>query len=184
MIAALLPGALIGVALGMMSFAKINPDMLRVAIGVMAIGFVVRYAWQRRKPEAFKANAKWGTVLVASAVSGFAGFVAHAGGPPIKGTLLKMGLDKSAFVGTNAVFFFTLNLAKGLGYAALGLFSPGTLVASLSLAPFLFLGVGLGFALHNRIPQKTFGVLAHALLAIAGVNLLFIGLASLEMRPG
>ena len=184
MIVALLPGAAIGIALGMVGFAEIDPDLLRVAVGAMAIGFVARYAWPGAKLPSTEAKAKWSTVLIASAVSGFAGFVAHAGGPPIKGTLLSMNLDKTAFVGTNAVFFFTLNLAKGLGYAALGLFSMGGLLASVSLAPFLFLGVGIGFALHNRIPQRAFMRLAYGLLMIAGINLLFMGLTSLEVGSG
>ena len=184
MIVALLPGAAIGIALGMVGFAEIDPDLLRVAVGAMAIGFVARYVWPRAKLPSTEAEAKWGTVLIASAVSGFAGFVAHAGGPPIKGTLLSMNLDKTAFVGTNAVFFFALNLAKGLGYAALGLFSMDGLLASVSLAPFLFLGVGIGFALHNRIPQRAFMRLAYGLLMIAGINLLFMGLTSLEVGSG
>lgn len=116
--------------------------------------------------------------IIASALSGFAGFVAHAGGPPIKGTLLRLQLDKTAFVGTNAFFFFSLNVAKGFGYAALGFFSSSSFLSSVSLAPFLLVGVWLGFKLHNRISQETFVRLAYGLLALAGVNLLFISLAS------
>ena len=178
MIVALLPGAMMGIALGMVGFAEIDPDMLRVAIGLMALGFAARFVWQGVRSEAVQAKASWSTVLAASAVSGFAGFVAHAGGPPIKGTLLSMNLDKTAFVGTNAFLFFILNLAKAIGYAALGLFSTSSLLASASLAPFLLIGAGVGFALHNRIPQKIFMRLAYGLLVIAGVNLLFMGLTA------
>ena len=183
-IVALLPGAAIGIALGMVGFARIDPDLLRVAIGLLAIGFAVRFMRGGPPPDPAGNRYRQGRILVASAVSGFAGFVAHAGGPPIKGTLLAMGLDKTAFVGTNAVFFLLLNTAKGFGYAALGLFSTGGLLASASLAPFLFLGVGIGFVLHRRISQGLFLRLAYLLLLIAGANLLFIGIASLLGRTG
>lgn len=182
MIVALLPGAAAGVALGMVGFAAVNPDLLRVAIGIMALGFVLRFVLMRRatKPQS-TAKSSAIQVFAASFLSGFAGFVAHAGGPPIKGTLLRMDLGKSAFVGTNAFFFFVLNLAKGGGYAALGLFTMESLIASASLLPFLLIGVWVGFALHNRIPQNAFVVLAHVLLAVAGLNLLLIGGASLRL---
>ncbi|WP_136658355.1 sulfite exporter TauE/SafE family protein [Nitratireductor sp. XY-223] len=176
MIVALLPGAALGIGLGMMGFSRIDPDVLRIAIGTMALGFVLRFALAR-SPNT-KPRASWPAILVASAVSGFAGFVAHAGGPPIKGTLLRAGLDKSAFVGTNAFFFFLLNLAKAAGYSALGLFTVESVVASALMLPCLFAGVGLGFALHRRVPQATFTALAHGLLAVAGINLLLIGGAS------
>ena len=95
-----------------------------------------------------------------------------------------MNLDKTAFVGTNAFFFFLLNMAKGVGYAALGLFSMSSLLASAALAPFVLLGVGIGFALHSRIPQQVFMRLAYGLLLIAGINLLVMGLPSLAAGSG
>lgn len=179
MIFALLPGALTGILLGMISFSEINPDVLRISIGVMALGFVANYFWRDTAAQSSEAKAGWIAVFIASAVSGFAGFIAHAGGPPIKGTLLRLQLDKTAFVGTNAFFFFALNMAKGVGYATLGLFSVSSLASSASLAPFLFVGVWLGFKLHNRMPQATFVRLTYGLLGAAGINLLFVGFASL-----
>ena len=152
----LLPGAALGITLGMIGFSRIDPNLLRIAIGVMALWFAARFFRPRRKTVAPAPKANQSVIFLVSALSGFAGFVAHAGGPPIKGTLLRMGLDKSAFVGTNAVFFFTLNLAKGVGYAALGLFSVDGLLASATLAPFVLIGVAIGFALHKRLSQAAF----------------------------
>ncbi|PJI92306.1 hypothetical protein BC777_1151 [Yoonia maricola] len=180
MIGFLLPGASIGIALGMFSFSRVNPDYLRIAIGIMAIGFVARFVWSKGAAAQIHVRQNRGGVLIASVLSGFAGFVAHAGGPPIKGTLLGMNLDKTAFVGTNAFFFFLLNLAKGGGYAALGLFSTHGLLASASLVPFLVIGVWLGFSLHKRVPQQAFMRLAYGLLAVAGCNLLVLGVVSVS----
>ena len=175
----LLPGAALGITLGMIGFSRIDPNLLRIAIGVMALWFAARFFRPRRKTVAPAPQANQSVIFLVSALSGFAGFVAHAGGPPIKGTLLRMGLDKSAFVGTNAVFFFTLNLAKGVGYAALGLFSVDGLLASATLAPFVLIGVAVGFALHKRLSQAAFLRIAYVLLAVAGLNLIVIGATAL-----
>lgn len=177
-IAALMPGALFGILLGMFSFAQINSDILRIAIGIMALSFATSHVLRAVNRPPPRQRVGRFAVFAASALSGFAGFVAHAGGPPIKGTLLRLNLDKSSFVGTNAVFFFLLNVTKGVGYGALGLFSTSGLLMSALLTPFLLLGVWLGFALHERIPQRTFTNLAYALLALAGMNLVILGVYS------
>lgn len=179
MIVVLLPGAGVGIGIGMAGFSKVDPDLLRMGVGLMALGFVARFMWAPATGGGTTSKQTWWVVFMASAISGFAGFVAHAGGPPIKGTLLRMNLNKTAFVGTNAFFFFILNLAKGAGYAVLGLFSMDGLLASAALTPFLLIGVALGFALHDRIPQKLFVRLAYGLLTIAGLNLLVIGASSM-----
>ncbi|MEO1679246.1 MAG: sulfite exporter TauE/SafE family protein [Pseudomonadota bacterium] len=175
---ALLPGAAFGIGIGIAGFAHLNEDALRLGIGLLALLFVARFAWAP-PVDAGSERASAPTVFAMSALSGFAGFLAHAGGPPIKGTFLRLGLEKSAFVGTNAVFFCILNLAKAAGYMALGLFSAEGLLASASLIPFLLLGVGSGFALHSRIPQAQFTRLAYALLALAGTSLVMTGLVGL-----
>ena len=174
---ALLPGAFVGIGLGALSFAHIDADTLRIAVGLMALAFVAHRLLGGRRPPT-DPRTKPGMVFLASTVSGFAGFLAHAGGPPIKGTLLSLQLDKTAFVGTNSVFFFVLNLAKAVGYGGLGLISASSLWSSLSLVPFLVLGVFLGFRLHNRISQNTFVALAYGLLGLAGLNLLYMGFSA------
>lgn len=179
LIRALLPGAMVGIALGMASFSSLDPDVLRLGIGLMSLGFVGLHLRRGKIDGIANSRPNGIKVFLASALSGFAGFVAHAGGPPIKGTLLAMRLDKTAFVATNSIFFCTLNVAKGIGYTSLGLFSASGLFNSLLLVPFLFLGVGLGFVLHTRVPQTVFVQLAYGLLALAGVNLLVIGIGGL-----
>lgn len=176
-IAVLMPGAAAGIALGMATFSSIDADWLRLGIGCLALLFVLQnYFGFRFSNTGTKHRIR---VFLVSTLSGFAGFIAHAGGPPIKGTFLNMGLSKSAFVGTNAVFFLTLNLTKTAGYSALGLFNVDTLISSALLIPFLVVGVLSGFALHNRVSQALFSRLAFALLTFAALNLIWVGSAAL-----
>ncbi|MEM8870156.1 MAG: sulfite exporter TauE/SafE family protein [Pseudomonadota bacterium] len=176
-ILALLPGAGIGILLGAIGFAHLDPNVVKIGIGLMALGFVARIALAGSNTNQTKNSVSRPGIFLASLVSGFAGFVAHAGGPPIKAALLTWKLEKTAFVATNSVFFFILNGAKVAGYAMLGLFSISGLAASASLLPFVGLGVAVGFALHNRISQTHFTHLAYGLLALAGVNLVIGGVS-------
>ncbi|WP_298818612.1 sulfite exporter TauE/SafE family protein [uncultured Roseibium sp.] len=180
-IVVLLPGAGIGIGIGMAGFSSLDPNFLKVGIGLLALWFVVHQVFGTMTVAGTQGRQGRLKIFVASLVSGFAGFVAHAGGPPIKGTFLRLGLDKSAFVGTNAVFFFILNLAKAGGYASLGLFSVSSLLSSAALVPFTLMGIWVGFALHDRVPQGLFVRMAFGLLALAGLNLLAFGGAGLLM---
>ncbi|QFT31466.1 Sulfite exporter TauE/SafE [Labrenzia sp. THAF82] len=178
-IMALLPGAGIGIGLGMIGFSSLDPNLLKIGIGLLALWFVVRQVFGDKTVAGKHGRLGAVKIFIASLVSGFAGFVAHAGGPPIKGTFLSLGLGKSAFVGTNAMFFFILNLAKAGGYASLGLFSVSGLLSSAALVPFTLMGIWAGFALHDRVPQRLFVRVAFGLLALAGLNLLVFGGAGL-----
>lgn len=171
-VASLLPGALCGIALGAVSFQWMNPALLKLAIGVMAILFVVQFVLTRARQSAPRAVSP-GIAFGLGALSGFASFVAHAGGPPVKGYLLSRQMEKSEFVGTNSFFFFAVNLVKMVSYAGLAQFSLETLKISALLVPFLVLGVLLGFQLHRSIGQSAFTRIAYVILAVAGTKLIW-----------
>lgn len=170
----LLPGALCGIALGALTFQWMDPALLKLAIGVMAILFVTQFAFTQLAGQKTAPSNPVVTFLLGG-LSGLASFVAHAGGPPVKGYLLSRGMEKSLFLGTNSVFFFTLNLIKTFSYMALAQFSEETLTASLLLTPFLVLGVLLGFRLHHLLSQVVFTRTAYLFLAVAGLKLLWDG---------
>ena len=170
----LLPGALCGIALGALTFQWMEPAVLKLAIGVMALVFVAQFVHAQLLKRCAGDSSSI-VVFFLGALSGFASFVAHAGGPPVKGYLLSRGMEKSQFVGTNSVFFFALNLIKAVSYLALAQYSQATLSASLLLTPFLFFGVLLGFRLHRVVSQVLFTRIAYVFLALAGTKLLWDG---------
>ncbi|MEM7525199.1 MAG: sulfite exporter TauE/SafE family protein [Pseudomonadota bacterium] len=176
-VAALLPGAAIGVAIGAATFAFMPAALVTLVVGVLALIFVANFFF-RGAPAADGAKpARRGLALILGAVSGFAGYIAHAGGPAVKGYLLSRGFDKTTFVGTNSMFFAVMNLMKTGSYAATGLFTMESLSLSALLAPLLFVGVGIGLALHRVIDQRVFMKLVYGLLALAGVRLVWDGVA-------
>ena len=168
---ALLPAAGVGLAIGALLFEAMSAEVIRAVIGLLALIFVLQYVFQARGGMRAWAAPTWVTWGLA-AVSGFASYVAHAGGPPVKGYLLRQGLEKSVFVGTNTVYFFVLNGIKTLAYGSTGTLSLQTLLVSLWLVPALVMGVWLGGRLHHLVAQTLFVKIVYGFLALTAIRLL------------
>lgn len=174
-----MPGAMIGLAIGAVFFQWIDAITLKIFVGVLALSFALQFFGERllQKP-APEGEQYVHPVLVTAlaALSGLSSFIAHAGSPPIKSVFLKQNLEKSRFVGTNSIYFFLINAIKAVSYGALGQYSLQTLTFSLSLVPFLILGILFGFWLNKTMSQKLFTNLAYVFLTISGVKLIWDGL--------
>ena len=173
----LIPGAIIGITIGTLTFSVVNENLVKIAVGAIAlwfaaIGLLNINAKRQAKPMGV------GLGLFFGALAGFTSFVAHAGGPPIKGFLLSQNLPKSPFVATNSVFFFAMNQMKLIPYFFLGQFSVENLTLSLILLPFVPVGLLLGYHLHRVISQEYFSRLVGSLLVLAGLKLLYDGISN------
>ncbi|MEM6492027.1 MAG: sulfite exporter TauE/SafE family protein [Pseudomonadota bacterium] len=170
-VATLVPGAVAGIAIGAATFTIMPASLIAFLVGLLALAFVAQFFLraQSAEPPAHRRGVAFGL----GALSGFAGYIAHAGGPPVKGYLLSRRFDKTVFVGTNAVYISAVNGMKAVGYAATGIFSTDSLMASLIVSPLLFVGVGLGLLLHKIVDQQLFMRIVYALLAVAGVKLIW-----------
>jgi hypothetical protein len=174
----LLPGSVVGILLGTATFRFLDESLIRLLLGALALGFVLRY-WLARTPQqqptapSRRAGSFW------AAVSGFTSFVAHAGGPPLSVYLLPQNMDKTLFVGTTVVYFTFVNYLKLVPYSLLGQFSGENLLTSLVLSPLAPLGMWLGIWLHRRIDEKIFYQAIYLMLAAVGLKLLYDGLGAL-----
>lgn len=173
----LVAGGLPGVVAGALLYQVASPDLFRLLIGGVAVGFVI---WQLllatgairlardRMPD--WAGVAWGTAV------GFTTFVSHAGGPPAAVFLLSRGLTKTQFQASTVLLFWVLNIAKFFPYAALGMFTTQTLLANVVLAPFALIGTWIGVRAHNLIPDRLFFGLTYLLLLVTGTKLIWDGL--------
>jgi len=174
----LLPGSVVGILLGTATFRFLDESLIRLLLGALALGFVLRY-WLARTPQreptapSRRAGSFW------AALSGFTSFVAHAGGPPLSVYLLPQNMDKTLFVGTTVVYFTFVNYLKLVPYSLLGQFSGENLLTSLVLSPLAPLGMWLGIWLHRRIDEKLFYQAIYLMLAAVGLKLLYDGVAAL-----
>ena len=176
----LLPGALVGIIVGGLTFRLMNADMIRIIVGLMSLYFVLNYWFMdRNKPERTgqDQNALKGGIL--GVLSGFSSFIAHAGGPPLSQYLFPLRLDKTVMVATSVMFFITVNYVKLIPYAWLGQLSLDNLTLSLYLLPFAPIGVWLGIWMHNRVSNKIFYIICYSLLFLVGLKLLTEGVLAL-----
>lgn len=173
----LIAGGLPGVILGALLYRVASPDLFRLLIGGVSVGFVL---WQlalsrgviRLKQR--KMSDRGGAV--AGLAAGFTSFVSHAGGPPAAVYLLSRGLTKTQYQATTVLLFWVINIAKFIPYAFLGMFTVETAKANLMLAPFALLGAWLGVRAHRMVPERLFFGLTYVLLLITGTKLIWDGL--------
>lgn len=171
-IRSLLPAALVGLVLGSLSFNYMDANTVKFLVGLLAAFFVLQFL-ASHSVELTQRHTPQMVVLLLGVLSGFSSFIAHAGGPPVKGYLLRQRLEKSWFVGTNTVFFFTLNFLKTIAYGAFGTLSVTSLQISFALSPVLLFGVFLGFRLHKVVDQAVFVKVVYGFLALTAVKLLY-----------
>lgn len=171
---AMLPGAVIGISIGALTFSHLDDNAIRLMLGGLSLVFALTYFVQQAP---VSSETHWGRLFgaVCGALAGFTSFVAHAGGGPVKMFLLPQRLDKRVFVGTNVYFFFIVNQVKIWPYLWLGQFSTDNLNTSLVLMPAVPLGVWIAWKLIKYIDAETFYKVCYILLFVAGIKLIYDG---------
>lgn len=167
----ILPWALAGTAGGFFLLRAIDDVTFKPILGAIIILITIVGILRKR----FNATIKPGNKVLAAVVGVLAGLfsmLANAAAPLIAMYLLSLDLDKEDFVGTNAWFFFIVNIAKLPFSLGLGIITPGYLALDAAMIPLVLAGGALGVALVKRIPQRTFSAITQALALIAGARLL------------
>ncbi|MBP5858845.1 sulfite exporter TauE/SafE family protein [Marivibrio halodurans] len=183
----LLPGALVGTAIGALTFHWFDADAVRLTIGLVAVIFTLHH-WsgtgtRRRPPGPDEGDTMPGPSHVRGGIwgtfAGFTSFVAHAGGPPVQFYMLPQRVDKTLYVGTTVWLFFIVNAVKLVPYSTLGLFSVQNLGTSLALLPLAPIGIWIGVRLHGLVGQALFYRIAYGLLFLTGLKLCWDGIDGL-----
>ena len=160
--------------------AKVSEDVVRLAIGLVALGFVVIMAVRDRLRAAKPTRADVAPGLFWGAIAGFASFVSHAGGPPFLVYTLPQRLSAPVFAGTSVLFFALVNLMKVPPYLWLGQFSRANLWASLTLLPLAILSTLAGVWIVRRVPAERFYNVVLAITFILGAKLIFDAVRALH----
>jgi uncharacterized membrane protein YfcA len=175
----ILPGAAIGIGFGWLTAAIVTEAMVKLIVGVVALGFVLRWVWQklggREKVHAHNAVAGtfWG------ALSGFTSFVAHAGGTAYQVYALPLKQDPRTYTATSVVFFAVVNALKVLPYYVLGELDTGTLLAALALTPVAIVATVSGAAVVKHMRAEIFYPVTYALIFVLSLKLIYDGIAGL-----
>jgi len=173
----LLPGAMLGIALGWYSADVMTDDYMRVLIGMISLWFGVQNLFGLQNRSGKVHNRFWGTFF--GTLAGFTSFSIHAGGPPLTLYLMPKNLQPLVFAGTAGIFFAVVNLVKLVPYYQLDQLGVGNLALSLVLLPLAPLGVKLGhWAVRRSDPVFYYRVISFFLLLVGG-KLLWEGLSPL-----
>lgn len=176
----LLPGLIVGLGLGWWMFEKVDPRYVGLTIAIISLSFALHWFIRRaRKREAAPKPTHAALGVLAGTVSGFTTFVAHAGGPPITMYLIRRGLEKRLFVGTNTAFFTIGNLLKLIPYGILLSHRPDAAMAALMFAVVIPFAVQLGIRLHHRLSQDSILILTNIMLVLGSGRLLYVSIKAL-----
>ena len=170
----MLPGALLGIIAGTLTFGKLSDDVIRVLIGGIAVAFTVNN-WLGLAAQQHPAGPSVVKGTFWAGVSGLTSFLAHAGGPPAMVYMLPQRMDKVRYVATITIFFTFVNAVKLVPYAWLGQLSSDNLGTSLMLAPLVPLGVKLGMWLQDRVNLLWFYRISQTCLFLTGLQLIYQG---------
>jgi uncharacterized membrane protein YfcA len=170
----LMLGSLPGIALGTVLVGVADPDVFRLLIGLIAVGFVA-FQGARAVGLIRPAQRPMGHVGggIAGVAAGFTSFISHAGGPPAAIYLLSRGLSKTAFQASTVLVFWVINAVKLPVYLALGMVSGTTVSAVLLLAPVALVGIWLGVVAHRKVPERPFFAITYVLLTVTGAKLIW-----------
>jgi uncharacterized membrane protein YfcA len=156
--------ALFGIVAGVEVLSVINPDYVRLGVGVIVIFSALLLVRDIRLPGA---GTRWGT-LVAGSASGALSTSTGLAGPPIVLLLASRELPKHEFRGTSALYFLPMSL---IGLAVLvfrGLVEASEVPLGLLLIPAAIAGKALGTALLGRVSERTFRSITLGLVILTG----------------
>jgi uncharacterized membrane protein YfcA len=169
----LLPGCVIGIAVGLYVFTHVSSETLARGLGVFVLiyGF---YSLAGTFRTGLKAKLP---PRIAAAFGGFGGGMTGATLGTLGSVFFAMYFDairlaKEQYRATMTAILFTLTVLRGIGYWAVGEFTHDVLVASaLLLAPML-IGIFIGNRFHHDMNELTFRRTVSGALIASGIALL------------
>jgi hypothetical protein len=176
----LAPGALCGLGIGYLLLNRVEPWMIKLCVGGLAVGFVgldvLRMRLVRRMAGEGSQSGWRPTLLTASPfglAAGVTTMVAHAAGPITSVYFIPQRMDPQTFAGTCGRYYFVFNSLKVPFFVAAGLINAQTLTKSLWLVPVAPLAVWLGSVLNRRMSPGVFTRVVYALLFVSGLYLIY-----------
>ena len=169
----LLPGAVVGIVVGVQLIDRFSPRQLNVAIGCIAVGFVVFQLLKERifaAEGAFQPNHAIG--IPCGLGMGITSTFAHGAGPVGALFLIPQRLPKEIYVGTTVLVFTWINWIKVPFFAAKGIITWETLKVGLWLLPLVPVGVWIGVWLNRRISEAMFLRVVYVFIFLTGVQLI------------
>ncbi|HKV43443.1 MAG TPA: sulfite exporter TauE/SafE family protein [bacterium] len=170
----LLAGLIVGTVVGAVLITSLDPRVLDVLVGVVAVLYVAATAFRLTLKIPSGAEHR-----VASIVGVFAGLMGGSTGifaPLLASYMHFLQLPKREFVFGITLLFFVGNLVQVISYFRLGLYAGPALHAALLACLPMALGTWAGLFLQDRLSPAVFERVVLGVVFLASLNLLARGL--------
>ena len=152
----LVPGTLIGIALGLVVFTRLSSDALARGLGVFVLLYGCYALWRT-----FRAGSLHVSQRLAAALGGIGGGITGTVVGTMGSTFYAVyfdavSLNKDSYRATMTAILMTLTVTRGLGYLLIGEFSMEALYLAAFLLPSMVVGLLIGQRLHHGISEITF----------------------------
>jgi uncharacterized membrane protein YfcA len=171
-IAKLIPGTLIGVALGLAVFTRLSSATLAFWIGGFVLAYGAYSLWTTfgaAKPHLPPRAA----ALLGGILGGATGTIVGTFGSTFYAIYFDaIKLAKDHYRATMTAILLTLSLARGAGYFVFGEFTRDVLIVAAMLMPSMFVGIFIGNRIHHGMSETAFRRTVACALIVSGVALL------------
>jgi uncharacterized membrane protein YfcA len=175
----LIPASILGVGAGWLLAAHVSEDVVRLAIGLISIAFVIYMLARDRLGLAPVDKPRVAGGILWGSLAGFTSFISHSGAPPFQVYVMPQNLKPRVFAGTTTMFFAAVNLLKLPPYFFLGQLDRANLTAAAWLMPIAILSTLAGVWLVRRISTERFYTMVLALTFLVGVKLTWDAIAAM-----
>ena len=166
----LIIGSIVGIPAGVYFLSSLNPQMLKIFLGILIIIFVLMSLTQFIKPRGI--NKKFGYLF--GLASGILGGAFNTNGPPVLIYFYLHGWNKFKQKASITAFFMVSSIIIVTSHAVSGLTTSAVLFDFLKLSPFLLAGLITGAGLFPKVSTEIynkiilFGLLAISIFLILG----------------
>jgi uncharacterized membrane protein YfcA len=169
----LLPGLLVGIAIGLYVFTLLTSETLAKWLGALVLGYGLFSLWDTFRTARKAMLPPRAAVLLGGFGGGVTGTVVGTMGSVFFAIYFDaIKLAKDQYRATMTVVLLTLTVLRGVGYWSVGEFNGDVLILTGILFPSMLVGIFIGNRLHHGMSETAFRrVVASALIA-SGLALL------------
>ncbi|MEA3026339.1 MAG: uncharacterized protein QOF91_1624 [Alphaproteobacteria bacterium] len=169
----LVPGTLIGIAIGLYLFTLLSSDTLAKWLGALVLAYGLYSLWGTFGAAAKPHLPPRLAALVGGLGGGMTGTIVGTMGSVFFAMYFDaIKLAKDSYRATMTAILMTLTIIRGIGYFAVGEFSRDVWIVTAILFPSMLLGLFLGNYFHHGMSELTFRRTVACALTVSGLALL------------
>jgi uncharacterized membrane protein YfcA len=169
----LLPGTLLGIAIGLYLFTLLSSDTLAKWLGALVLAYGLYSLWGTFGAAAKPHLPPRVAALLGGLGGGMTGTVVGTMGSVFFAMYFDaIKLAKESYRATMTAILLTLTVIRGVGYFMVGEFSRDALIVTAILFPSMLLGIFVGNRFHHGMSELAFRRTVACALTISGLALL------------